>query len=187
MVTHETSSTVHGASYGMQNTRQLRHSCLIAVQNTLQGRHSCVIIDTIVTHETSVQCPEQQESSSNITKDCALPRNCKVKIRWKSPSIASGPIEKRLGRDWSMILFGELTRPIFGNAVGWKSNLFALVLSPQNFTKCCACCEKWRCNFTKYCACLRKQQRINISSPFFSSLLYSDSTLLFSALHVSRH
>ena len=115
-----------------------------------------------------------------------LPRNCKVKIRWKSPSIASGPIEKRLGRDWSMILFGELTRPIFGNAVGWKSNLFALVLSPK-FHQMLRLLRKVTLQLHQI---LRLSSQTTTHKHLFSFLLLSSllySTLLFSALHVSRH
>ena len=56
---HETSSTLRGATYGMQNTMELRHSCLIVatheksftlrgatyeMPNTMELRHSCLIV-----------------------------------------------------------------------------------------------------------------------------------------------
>ena len=54
VATHETSSTLRGATYGMQNAMELRHSCL-KLQHMQRHLH----------------CADQQESPSNITKYCA--------------------------------------------------------------------------------------------------------------------
>ena len=51
--------------------------------------------------------------------------------------------------------FGDLTRPILETHFVWKKTFRAPAIS-QNFTKCCACHEKWHSNFTKYCTCHAK-------------------------------
>ena len=66
VATHDTSSTLRGATSGMQNTVELRHSCLIVatqetsftlreatygMQNALEQWHSCL---SVTTHETSL-------------------------------------------------------------------------------------------------------------------------------------
>ena len=89
-----------------------------------------------------VQCVEQQESPSNITKYCPLPRNREFKIWPRNMSIASAKRETiwryseenpRRVRPWT----GD-SRPPVRRAYS----------NQCNFTKYCACQEKWHCNFT---------------------------------------
>ena len=65
VLTHETSSTLRGATYGLQNKRELRHSCLIAATHEtssplrratcgmqkIELRRACLVVET---HETSI-------------------------------------------------------------------------------------------------------------------------------------
>ena len=66
VATHETSFTLRGGTYAMQNDMELRHSCLIVathemsftlrgatcgMQNAMELQHSCLIV---ATHETAL-------------------------------------------------------------------------------------------------------------------------------------
>ena len=51
---------------------------------------------------------------------------------------------------------GDLPRPTLEMHFVWKNTTFRAPAIYQNFTKCCACHEKWHSNFSKYCACHEK-------------------------------
>ena len=52
----------------------------------------------------------------------------------------------------------------------WKNTTFHAPAIIQDFTKYCACHEKWRCNITKYCTCHEKWRQVvrakSVKSPF---------------------
>ena len=127
-----------------------------------------------------LQCAEQHWLPSNISKYCACHEILTSRCLRKIPRIASANIKTI--RPWSednpkiksssrTRRLGDLTRPIFKAHFVWKNATFRAPAIYQNFTKCCACHEKWHSNFTKYCACHEK------CTLLFSSLL---STHLFS-------
>ena len=108
-----------------------------------------------------LQCAEQAQSASNLTKHCACHEICKFKISAETPWIASAnrktirrhsehnPTIKSSSRTRR---FGDLTRPILETHFVWKNTTFRAPPIYQNFTRCCACHEE----FTKYCACQAK-------------------------------
>ena len=112
-----------------------------------------------------LQCAEQAQSASNLTKYCACHEICKFKISAETPWIASAnrktirtdsednPTMKSSSRTRR---FGDLTRPILSTHFVWKNTTFRVPAISQNVTKCCACHEKSHSNFTKYCACHAK-------------------------------
>ena len=51
---------------------------------------------------------------------------------------------------------GDLPRPTLETHFVWKNTTFRAPAIYQDFTKCCACHEKWHSNFSKYCACHEK-------------------------------
>ena len=106
-----------------------------------------------------------------------LPRNCKCNIWLKIrdlllPIYSEDPSLIRPCSSFRTRPFAELTRPILTTHFSWKIATVNISCSgylpkfhdmlrlPQkvtfqhhcNFTKYCACHEKWHCNFTKYIA-----------------------------------
>ena len=92
LVTHETFSTLRGANSGLQNTIQLRHSCLIVRTAEMNSSYM----------KRPVQCAEQQQSPSNITKYCACHEIVTARIDPKSRELLR-PIEGRFELDPTMI------------------------------------------------------------------------------------
>ena len=120
-----------------------------------------------------LQCAEQAQSASNLTKYCAV--NCFRQYKDDSTTF----------RPWSedkiVISHPPLRRPYssdLGNDFVLKNTTFRAPAISQNCTKCCACHEKSHSNFTKYCACHAKW----ISWHLFSLGIYS-----LSASILSRH
>ena len=112
-----------------------------------------------------LQCAEQAQSASNLTKYCACHEICKFKISAETPWSASANRKTiradsednpRMKSSSRTRRFGDLTRPILETHFVWKNTIFRVPASSQNVTKCCACHEKWHSNFTKYCACHEK-------------------------------
>ena len=112
-----------------------------------------------------LQCAEQAQSASNLTKYCACHEIYKFKISAEAPWIASAnrktirrpsddhPSMKSSSRTRRL---GDLPRPTLETHFVWKNTTFRAPAIYQNFTKCCACHEKWHSNFSKYCACHAK-------------------------------
>ena len=149
-----------------------------------------------------LQCAEQHWLPSNISKYCAcreiLSSRCQRKIPWiasaniktirpwseDNPKIKSSSRTRRLG---------DLTRPIFKAHSACKNTTFRAPAISQNFTKCCACHEKWHSNFTKYCACQEKYtllySTLRWATLLWAILIYSHlvSTHLFSRHLFSKH
>ena len=112
-----------------------------------------------------LQCAEQAQSASNLTKYCACHEIYKFKISAETPWIASAnrktirrpsddhPSMKSSSRTRRL---GDLPRPTLEAHFVWKNTTFRAPAIYQNFTKCCACHEKWHSNFSKYCACHEK-------------------------------
>ena len=94
-----------------------------------------------------LQCAEQAQSASNLTKYCACHEICKFKLSAETPWIASANrktirTDPRIIRGWSeddptiksssrTRRFGDLTRPILETILYWKIQHFALRLSPK--------------------------------------------------------
>ena len=94
-----------------------------------------------------LQCAEQAQSASNVTKYCACHEICKFKLSAETPWIASANrktirTDPRIIRRWSeddptiksssrTRRFGDLTRPILETILYWKIQHFALRLSPK--------------------------------------------------------
>ena len=94
-----------------------------------------------------LQCAEQAQSASNLTKYCACHEICKFKLSAETPWIASANrktirTDPRIIRRWSeddptiksssrTRRFGDLTRPILETILYWKIQHFALRLSPK--------------------------------------------------------
>ena len=87
-----------------------------------------------------LQCAEQAQSASNLTKYCACHEIYKFKISAETPWIASANRKtiRRPSDDHPRIksssrtrLFGDLTRPISETILYWKMQHFALRLSPK--------------------------------------------------------
>ena len=112
-----------------------------------------------------LQCAEQAQSASNLTKYCACHEICKFKLSAETPWIASANrktirTDPRIIRGWSddkiVISHPPLRRPYssdLGDDFVLKNTTFRAPAIPQNVTKCCACHENSHSNFTKYCAC----------------------------------
>ena len=119
----------------------------------------------LVTYETSFTRGGATRVTLQPHQILRLPRKSEFKIWAKNPWIASANIKTI--RPWSednpkikssslTRRFGDLTRPVLETHFVWKSTTFCAPAISQNFTKCCACHEKWHSNFTKYCACHEK-------------------------------
>ena len=139
-----------------------------------------------------LQCAEQAQSASNLTKYCACHEICKFNISAETPWIASAnrkTIRRHSDHDPTMKSssrtrrFGDLTRPTLETHFVWKNTTFRAPAISQNFTKCCACHEKSHSNFTKYCACHAKW----ISWHLFSWHLFSLGIYSLWASILSRH
>ena len=94
-----------------------------------------------------LECAEQAQSASNLTKYCACHEICKFKLSAETPWIASANrktirTDPRIIRGWSeddptiksssrTRRFGDLTRPILETILYWKIQHFALRLSPK--------------------------------------------------------
>ena len=94
-----------------------------------------------------LQCAEQAQSASNLTKYCACHEICKFKLSAETPWIASANrktirTDPKIIRGWSeddptiksssrTRRFGDLTRPILETILYWKIQHFALRLSPK--------------------------------------------------------
>ena len=120
-----------------------------------------------------VQCAEHQESNSNLHQIyCACHKIFSWRFQRKIPELLPA-IERRFADNPSMIRpwsdddpriksssrtrrFGDLTCPFLETRFVWKNTTFRAPAISQNFTKCCACHEKWRSKSTKYCACHKK-------------------------------
>ena len=112
-----------------------------------------------------LQCAEQAQSASNLTKYCACHEICKFKLSAETPWIASANrktirTDPRIIRGWSddkiVISHPPLRRPYssdLGDDFVLKNTTFRAPAISQNVTKCCACHENSHSNFTKYCAC----------------------------------
>ncbi len=118
VATHETSFTVRGATYEMQNTMELRHSCLIAatyeqaftvrgatyeMQSTMELWHSCLIVAKHTKRR--LPCAEQ-------------PTGCKT--QW----------------NYDIHVWQSQRMPCHLHKAEQQE-------SPSNITKYCACHEKW--------------------------------------------
>ena len=111
-----------------------------------------------------LQCAEQAQSASNLTKYCACHEICKFKLSAETPWIASANrktirTDPRMIRGWSddkiVISHPPLRRPYssdLGDDFVLKNTTFRAPAISQNVTKCCACHENSHSNFTKYCA-----------------------------------
>ena len=87
-----------------------------------------------------LQCAEQAQSATNLTKYCACHEICKFKTSAETPWIASAnrktirrqsddnPTMKSSSRTRR---FGDLTRPTLNTILYWKIQHFALRLSPK--------------------------------------------------------
>ena len=120
-----------------------------------------------------LQCAEQQVASSNITKYCACHAKWFSKIsetflqnRW-NVNYNARPIRDNAFREWSELdptmkpssatrLATEVTFQDHHDLFVLKITTFRAPAIILNFTKYCACHEKWHFNFTKYCACHAK-------------------------------
>ena len=113
-----------------------------------------------------LQCTEQQAASSNLTKYCAC--HAKLQHSTQMHTNLKEICQKRLKRhlqcaaDSTMIRTWDRSRTRSFAEVTFRSSETHFVLeitafrAPAiypNFTKCCPCHEKWRCNTTKCCAC----------------------------------
>ena len=87
-----------------------------------------------------LQCAEQAQSASNLTKYCACHEICKFKISAETPWIASdnrktirtdSDHDPRIKSSSRTRRFGDLTRPILETILYWKIQHFALRLSPK--------------------------------------------------------
>ena len=96
--------------------------------------------DWSASHMRHLQCAEQAQSASNLTKYCACHEIYKVKISAETPWIASANRKtiRRPSDDHPRIKsssrtrrFGDLTRPISETILYWKIQHFALRLSPK--------------------------------------------------------
>ena len=115
-----------------------------------------------------LQCAEQAQSASNLTKYCACHEICKFKLSAETPWIASANrktirTDPKMIRGWSddkiVISHPPLRRPYssdLGDDFVLKNTTFRAPAISQNVTKCCACHENSHSNFTKYCACHAK-------------------------------
>ena len=111
-----------------------------------------------------LQCAEQAQSASNLTKYCACHEICKFKTSAETPWIASANRKtiRRQSDDNPTIIRSEnrishppLRRPYSSDLEHdfvLKNTTFRAPAISQNVTKCCACHEKSHSNFTKYCA-----------------------------------
>lgn len=123
-------------------------------KNAMELQHSCLIL---VTHETCRRMPWATGVTPQHHQNLRLLRKSNSSFDPKIRDLFP-PKEERFEHDPRTIRalsednrtinfssgprpFAELTRPIV-----------ALLLPPKNFTKCCACPEKWHCNFTNDCA-----------------------------------
>ena len=115
-----------------------------------------------------LQCAEQQASPSNLTKYCAchakLHSKIKEKLAENSWSVNSnkGTIRAWSDHDPSMNSSSR-TRPLAEVTFRASETHFVLKITTfrapaiyPNFTKYCACHEKWHSKITKYCACHAK-------------------------------
>ena len=115
-----------------------------------------------------LQCAEQAQSATNLTKYCACHEICKFKTSAETPWIASANRKtiRRQSDDNPTIIRSEnrishppLRRPYSSDLEHdfvLKNTTFRAPAISQNVTKCCACHEKSHSNFTKYCACHAK-------------------------------
>ena len=115
-----------------------------------------------------LQCAEQQASPSNLTKYCACHATLHSKIeeklsenRW-SVIYNARPIREWSDHDPSMKSssrtrpFAEVTFRASEPHFVLKITTFRAPATYPNFTKYCACHEKWHSKITKYCACHEK-------------------------------
>ena len=119
-----------------------------------------------------LQCAEQQVASSNITKYCACHAKWFSKISEKflenswnvisnaGPIRAGSELDPTMIREWNRHsatrLATEVTFHAHHRHFVLKNTTFRAPAIIPNFTKYCACHEKWHFNFTKYCACHEK-------------------------------
>ena len=189
-VTYETSFTMRGATTVTGQVHQIlrlprqmnlmidpRHIWNVIYNARSNNRHRTSSPNTAPatqneSHEWSashmkrhLQCAEQAQSASNLTKYCACHEICKFKISAETPWIASA--NRKTIRPWSehdpsmksssrTRRLGDLPRPTLETHFVWKNITFGAPAIYQDFTKCCACHEKWHSNFSKYCACHAK-------------------------------
>ena len=111
-----------------------------------------------------LQCAEQAQSATNLTKYCACHESCKFKTSAETPWIASAN-RRRFDdnpttiRSENRISHPPLRRPYSSDLEHdfvLKNTTFRAPAISQNVTKCCACHEKSHSNFTKYRACHAK-------------------------------
>ena len=111
-----------------------------------------------------LQCAEQGQSATNLTKYCACHEICKFKTSAETPWIASANRKtmRRQSDDNPTTIRSEnrishppLRRPYSSDLEHdfvLKNTTFRAPAISQNVTKCCACHKKSHSNFTKYCA-----------------------------------
>ena len=115
-----------------------------------------------------LQCAEQQASPSNLTKYCACHAKLHSKIKEKFAE-NSWRVNSNAGtiRTWSehdpTMNSSSRTRPFAEVTFHASETHFVLKITTfrapviyPNFTKYCACHEKWQSDITKYCACHEK-------------------------------
>ena len=115
-----------------------------------------------------LQCAEQQASPSNLTKYCACHAKLHSKIKEKFAE-NSWSVHSNAGtiRPWSdhdpTMNSSSRTRPFAEVTFRASETHFVLKITTfrapaiyPNFTKYCACHEKWHSNITKCCACHEK-------------------------------
>ena len=115
-----------------------------------------------------LQCAEQQASPSNLTKYCACHAKLHSKIEAKLPEnrwtviYTARPIRAWSEHDPTMNSSSR-TRPVAEVTLRASETHFVLKITTfcapaiyPNFTKYCACHEKWHSNITKCCACHEK-------------------------------
>ena len=115
-----------------------------------------------------LQCAEHQASPSNLTKYCACHAKVHSKIKEKcaenswSVNSNAGTIRAWSEHDPSMNSssrtrpFAEVTFRASETHFVLKITTFRAPAIYPNFTKSCACHQKWHSDITKYCACHEK-------------------------------
>ena len=100
-----------------------------------------------------LQCAEQEVSLSNLTKFCACHKKWPSKM-WQMKRHLQCATDPRPFREWSE--HEPVSPQPAPQHFVLKNTAFRAPASIPNFTKYCACHEKWHLNFTKYCTCHEK-------------------------------
>ena len=185
VATHETSSTLIRATYGMQNAMERRHSCLIVPTHETSSRMPAPSAGVTFQHRQILPLPWKV-----TLQHCQMPRlpqkgttRCVTQIA-RSVIYSGGRLENDLGMIPEWFEAGpRTTRAWTGHLAPassprllfalWRRILIMILKNNEkyinvtkgcawheqwrsNITECCACHEKWRSNITKCCACHEK-------------------------------